>query len=389
MTSLKKIWANKNYRTATIIAVLCGLWLASGTLPGSDASQDLPVDASKDGQQAALTEVRGRHIQAQMYPLAVSTTAQSEAERFVDVKAEVTGQVEALPVAEGAQVEEGEVICRIAVEDRELRLVEAQAAFEQAEIDYDGALRLQSGGYQSKTAIANARARLESTRADLLRRKLDLEKTRIRAPFAGIVEKRAVEIGDLMRPGDSCATILDLDPLVVSAEVSEEEVLRLAPDMPVQVRLPTGERVEGAVRYISRRATEATRTFRVEAVIENADMRLISGITADLDIQIGKVPAHLISASLLSLDEEGRLGVRVLDAQQRVEFHYVNLVGDAGEGIWVTGLPESTVLITVGHQYVGVGQQVAVVFEDKAAAMSDGKEAAASAADKTAMSAPQ
>src|SRR5690606_37388502 len=125
MTSLKKIWANKNYRTAGIIAVLCGLWLASGSLFGSDEDQEQPSDGQEIAQPA-LTEVRGRHIHAQAYSLAVNTTAQSEAERFVDVKAEVTGQVEALPVAEGARVEKGDVICRLAVEDRELRLVEAQ-----------------------------------------------------------------------------------------------------------------------------------------------------------------------------------------------------------------------------------------------------------------------
>ncbi|MCW8196158.1 efflux RND transporter periplasmic adaptor subunit [Proteobacteria bacterium 005FR1] len=367
MTSLKEIWANKNYRTSGVIALALVIWLASGLLDESEeeAAQMGETVAQADENAGALTTVRGRYIYAQPYPLTVAVTAQTEANRLVDLRAELAGQVESLPVKEGARVETGDVICRLAVEDREQRLVEAEAAVEQAQIDYDGAQRLETGGFQSKTAIANAKARLEAAKANLLRRKIDLEKTQIRAPFAGIVEQRPVEIGDLMRPGDTCATIIDLDPLVVSAEASEAEVVRISEGEPARMRFATGEQAKGEVTYISRRANENTRTFRVEVAVNNPDMRLLSGITADMNIEVGVVPAHLVPSSLLILDERGELGLRVLNDEKRVEMYNVELVGDAGDGVWVTGLPESTLLITVGHQYVGVGEQVAVSLEDK------------------------
>lgn len=369
MKSLKEIWANKNYRISAIIAAALLVWLASGLVVKSeDAAESSAQAAAKDHKP--LTEVRARRIQAEPYPLAVAVTAQTEANRAVALRAEVGGQVEALPVAEGNTVKKGEVVCRLAVEDRAQRLEEAEAAVAKAQIDYDGAQRLESGGFQSKTAIANAKAQLEAAKANLLRRRLDLEKTAIRAPFDGIVDVRPVDIGDLMRPGDTCATVIDLDPLVVSAEVSEEEVVRVKKGTVAKARLATGEEVTGAVRYVSRQADDVTRTFRVEAAVDNPDMQLMSGITADLDIQVGTVPAHLISASLLTLDDHGELGVRVLNEGKRVEFYNVELIGDAGDGVWVTGLPESTLLITVGHQYVGIGEEVAVSLEESPTAMS-------------------
>jgi multidrug efflux system membrane fusion protein len=377
MTSLKKIWANKNYRTSAVIALGLMVWLATGLFaePEKSQSQTAAQMASAARDKADLTAVRGRHIQAQPYALTVGVTAQTEANRLLDLRAEVTGQVEALPVREGARVEEGEVICRLAVEDRAQRLAEAQAAVEQAQIDYDGAQRLETGGFQSKTAIATAKAQLEAAKANLLRRQLDLDKTAIRAPFAGILEERPVEIGDLMRPGDTCATIIDLDPLAVSAEVSEAEVIRISEGKSARMRFATGEQAKGEVTYLSRRATDSTRTFRVEVSVANPEMRLLSGITADMHIEVGIIPAHRIPASLLVLDDRGELGVRVLNDERRVEMYNVDLVGDAGDGVWVTGLPESTLLITVGHQYVGIGEQVAVSLED--AAVSDLPENAA------------
>lgn len=369
MTSLREIWANKNYRVSAFIALGLVVWLASGmVLKAQDENE--PAAASSPAKAKPLTEVRARRIQAESYPLAVGVTAQTEANRAVDLRAEVGGQVEVLPVQEGSAVEQGEVICRLAVEDRAQRLEEVKAAVEQAQIDYDGAQRLESGGFQSKTAIANAKARLEAAKANLLRRRLDLEKTAIRAPFDGIVDVRPVNIGDLMRPGDTCATVIDLDPLLVSGEVSEEEVVRVTRGTVAKARLATGEVVTGTIRYVSRQADDVTRTFRVEAAVDNPDMQLMSGITADLDIQVGTVPAHLIAASLLTLDDKGELGVRVLNEAKRVEFYNVELIGDSGEGVWVTGLPESTTLITVGHQYVGIGDEVAVSMEESPAAMS-------------------
>lgn len=366
MTSLKKIWANRNYRTSAVIALALVVWLATGIFDAPEEKQQAPGGtlATADRETASLTAVRGRYIHAQSYPLTVGVTAQTQANRFLNLRAEVSGQVEALPVKEGARVEQGEVICRLAMEDREQRLAEAQAEVEQARIDYDGAQRLETGGFQSKTAIARAKAQLEAAKANLLRRQLDLDKTAIRAPFAGIVEERPVEIGDLMQPGDTCATIIDLDPLVVSAEVSEAEVIRISEGEPARMRFANGEQAKGEVTYISRRASDSTRTFRVEVSVANTEMRLLSGITADMHIEVGVVPAHLVPASLLVLDDKGGLGIRVLNDERRVERYKVNLVGDAGDGVWVTGLPRSTLLITVGHQYVGIGEQVAVSLED-------------------------
>lgn len=362
----RKLTSNVNYLIASVIGLLMVLWLASGLVSGATESADAESKAA--GQKAtAPTHVRARYIEAQPYPLVISVKGKTEANRFVDIKAEVSGQVESLPVKKGTVVKAGDVLCKIAVEDRELRLQEAQAAADQAKLEYDGALRLKSGGFQSQTAIATAKARLEAANAELLRKSLDLQKTVIKAPFDGVVDERPVEIGDLMRSGDVCATLLDLNPLVVSGQLSEEEVVRVEVGSPVAAQLITGEKLQGTVRYVARRSDPVTRTFKVEAAIPNPDMSMYSGITADLRVQTGEIPAHLISSSLLILDAEGRIGVRYINADNRVEFANVELVGDHPEGVWVQGLPKKTLLITVGQEYVTKGEQVQATIENESA----------------------
>ena len=117
------------------------------------------------------------------------------------------------------------------------------------------------------------------------------------------------------------------------------------------------------MRYIASETTGATRTFKVEASSPNPDYVLRSGLTVELALPLTPVRAHSIPSSLLALDDEGKLGVRILNKQNVVQFHNVQLLGDSSDGVWVLGLPEQTRLITVGQEYVSSGSTVEVVLE--------------------------
>lgn len=362
MQSLDSIWKSKNYRMAIIVAVVAALWMASGLVISSDdASSQAPRQVNAEDK---LTTVQVQRLQAKPYSLQVRVRARTEANRVVDIRAEVDGRVSAQPATKGSLVEASDVVCELALEDRQLRLAEAEAAVTQAQLEYDGSLRLKSGGYQSKTAIAGAKARLQTAKANHQRRKLDLANLNIRAPFDGVVDTRPVELGDYMRKGDICARVIDLDPLVLSGQVSETEVSSLRVGGEAAGVLRTGEQVVGKIRYIGRESDPTTRTFPVEVEVANPEGKLLVGITSKLVLPVGSVSAFHIPASLLSLDDEGRVGVRVVDETKVVQFYLVNIIGNDDDGVWVNGLPESSLLITVGQEYVSQGEKVAYQFKN-------------------------
>jgi len=358
MTVLSRMWAKKNYRFALIMGGFMLLWLSSGVLVNSSEES-----ASPAAEPAKIAAVRGRIIAAQDYALAVKLRARTEPNRAVDVKAEVMGRVIGLPVEKGDIVALGDVICELSSEDRAERVEQFNAVLGKARLDYDGALRLKSGGYQSRTAIADALSRLETAKADAKKAKLDLANLKIRAPFAGVVDVRPVEIGDFMQRADICARVLDMAPLLVAGRVAEASVAKMQNHSIVKVVLAGGKTVEGKIRFIERNADEITRTFRLEALVENNDLTLRSGLTAQMVIPVGATKAHLVSASLLALDDQGQVGVKVLDGNNVVSFHLVQIIGDESDGVWVQGLPEHTTLITVGQQYVTAGETVALTLD--------------------------
>jgi multidrug efflux system membrane fusion protein len=356
------------YLIAIAIAVLLGLWLLSGQFAGEDPVQpgtlaEQNTASSARHEDRAPTRVRGRVIHAQPQFQQVVVRGKTANKRTVEVRSEISGRVVERPVERGSQVETGDLLCRIAVDAREASLIEAREAFGQARIEYEGSIELQQKGFQSQTAIAQARARLAAAQAQVKRSELELERTRIRAPFAGIVEDLHVENGDFVTPGVGCVTLVDLDPMLLTGRISERDVLNVRVGQMAIGRLSDGSRVQGPVTFVGQQSDVATRTYALEVEIDNDDMALRSGVTAQLTIPVAEVLAQHVSSALFALDDEGRIGVRTVDEQSNVQFHHVEMVRDDADGVWVTGLPEVATLITVGQELVMPGERVEVEYE--------------------------
>ena len=360
----------KTHLTALVIAVATGIWLASGFVGGVDAVADHPsirernANTVANGDDRKPTVVRARTLIASAYSDEVIIRGHTENKRTVEVRAETQGRVVERPVERGTVVAPGDLLCRLAVEDRQAQVNQAKEAVNQAQIEHEGSLRLEDGGFQSKTAIAQAKSRLATAEAQLEAATLDFERTFIRAPFGGVVEQTLLEVGSYAQPATPCARIVDLDPMLLVGQVSERDVGRLAIGTTAIGVLASGETATGTISFIGNQAESATRTYRVEATVPNPHHRLLSGATADIAIVVGEVDAHQISSALLALDDAGQLGVRTVDPGGHVVFRPVEIVADADEGVWVTGLPTTVTLITVGHQLVVDGERVEVRLED-------------------------
>ena len=359
----------KTYITAFIIAVATIAWLASGQFgAGPDEAKRLSITERNDRADAAVEDRAPSRVRARI-STAVEQTAfarvrgRTENKRTVDVRAETVGRVVARPVELGDRVTTGDALCRLSMDDRAARLVEAQAALRQAHIEYRGTLRLKSAGLQSETAIAAAAARLAATRAGLESIELDIARTRVRAPFHGMVEITHVEVGDYVQPGAACVTLVDLDPMLLVGQITERDVARIRVGEQAFGELATGERLSGSIGFIGQQADPTTRTYRVEIEVPNADYALRSGITADILVAAETSPAHHVSPALFALDDEGAVGIRLVDADDRVAFRRVEILRDEAEGVWVTGLPEVATIITVGHEFVVPGEALDIDFE--------------------------
>ncbi len=306
--------------------------------------------------------VRVRVVHAQMRNETLFLRGRTEAVARVEVRAQTSGQIIAVPVKKGAFVKKGAVLCMLDMGARKAQLAEAEAALAQAELDYKASTALSTSGFASKTREAANKARRDAALAAISRVKLDIERTRITAPFAGVIEEQPAKIGDLLQQGGSCATLVQQDPILVTGQVSERNISGLKVNMKAKASLVTGEKVSGHIRFIASSAEPATRTFKIELEVANPDRRLRDGVTARIEIPLALQKAHLVASSLLLLSDAGEIGVRIVDKDNVVRFMPVKILDDGITGTWVGGLPEKVTLITTGQGYVRHGQKVEPVF---------------------------
>ena len=188
---------------------------------------------------------------------------------------------------------------------------------------------------------------------------VELNRTEVKAPFRGYVEK-IVKPGNLLNRGEICAVIIELDPLTFVAEVPEAEIKSIVKGQKVLIELVTGETITSKLSFVSKSATPATRSFRVEAEVENSKGVIRDGITGTMKIYTNKILAHKISPSILLLSDNGTIGVKSVNNNNIVEFLPIKIIEDTNDGIWVTGIPNLSNLIVVGQGFVETGQEVAV-----------------------------
>jgi len=292
---------------------------------------------------------------------AVLLRGQTEAARKVEIRAETTGRVISAPARRGERIAAGQILCRIDPGSRPANLAEAEARRTEARINANAAARLQEGGYASETAAAAAAAALQAAEAMVEAAATELARTAIVAPFAGLLETDTAETGSLLTTGGLCATLIELDPIRLVGYVPEAEVDRIALGAEASAELATGTRVAGRVSFLSRAADPATRTFRVEVAIPPAGGTIRDGQTAEITVSSPGGMAHLLPASALTLDDDGRLGVRLIDAAGRAAFAPVELLRDTVDGVWLGGLPEQAEVILVGQEFVTDGVAVRAV----------------------------
>ncbi len=342
---------------ATSIAGIIGIWLLSGQI-GKDEVAVSEGPAANGAEDGTLARVRIARIAAQQRDATLTIRGRTEALRKVTLRAETQGVIVAMPVERGMFVEDGDIICEIAVNDRAARLEEARALVTQRRAENDAARELGERGYRSDIQRSAALAAYDSARARLSAAEVELERTRIRAPFDGILDERHVNVGDFMSPGTPCGVVVDQDPFLIVGQVSERDVAKVTLGSPGVGRLIDGSEVEGRIRFIGTQADAATRTFRIELEVSNEDGLLRDGVTSDIIVPVQSTEAHRISPAVLSLLDTGQVGVKIVDDDNMVRFVAIEIVADDSDGFWVRGLPPLARVIVVGQEYVMPGQHV-------------------------------
>ena len=286
----------------------------------------------------------------------------SEASRIVIIKSQVEGKVSSKTFEKGKFYKAGSQLVLVDPEDKIAKLKEMEALLNQRKKEYEVAEKLFEKGFRSEVKLSESRTNFENALALFEKSQVELNNTKILTPFDSTIEDSYVELGDYVKKGDNIAKIVDLDPIFIKINVTENEIGNLRLNQKTLIKI-SDKSYKGRINYISKTSDPLTRNFKVEIQINNANKKIISGLSSEVIISLSEEDAYLIPSSLISLDNQGKIGVKVVK-EKKVSFLTVDIISDTGNGYWINSNSnknlEDYMLITQGHEYVTEGENVII-----------------------------
>ncbi len=340
------------------LVAVATLWIASGYLfpHESPHSRAAPTPAGA----AKLFPVGTIEARVEPHSRKLALSGRTEADRKVMVTARASGVITEINVRRGQHVNQGDVIAVLSDEAREAQVAQARAVLAQRKAEFEARSRLIAQGTLPKLDLGNLEAQYKGAEAALAAAEAERDRGVVRAPWSGIVNDVPVEVGQaaFSMAGKEIAQMIALDPILAVGEVAERRVSGFKVGDPAEIRLVTGETAKGRVRFISKTASNTTRTYRVEVEVANPTGAIPDGITAEMMIWLAPAPSARVPRSALTFSSAGDLGVRIVQPGDKVAFVPVTLVEDEQEYMWVAGLEDRARVIVQGQDFVREGQLV-------------------------------
>ncbi len=358
----------KFHKVAAIaVLIVTAAWVVTGQFSsvGSAANEDeAQAPAERPQVQTpvrTVAVVAPPHIE---HARAIRVSGYTDADKRAVLATRAAGVVEELPISLGQRVKAGDLIVKLEAEGKQAAVDTARQVVSQREAEATAARRLDQQGNAPKLQLDNVLSALAAARSQLEAAVAELERNSVRAPFDGVIDRVDVELGSSAQAGTPVATILNLNPILARGEVSERDLGYVKPGDPAQVRLVNGLVVDGKIRHISRDATSATRTFRVEVAIPNENGAVPAGMTAEITLRAAPVDATVLPRSVVTLSSDGDLGIRAVDPDNKVVFYPIDLVDDTAGGLILAGIPSNVRIIVAGQELISEGDTVNPVEAD-------------------------
>lgn len=398
----------------SILLIVVG-WIGSGQFTNVNAQDDTSAinESNTEAVENIVVEDAGSKVEVKEFIFSqidqsIELQGQTTHNKKIDVKSETTGNIINIAFKRGDKVSKGEELIKISIENRKELLNSAKKDLDRLnkelelneknkinrlsqnkeliklyEIEFASAKQLIDKGLSSKSKLslasfnlANARsdqedilitfesqqssigAQIANVRSQLKNIELDIDKTVINSPFSGIISDKMIEESEYITPGNIMFTIIDLNPIKIQGYLSEFDVNKVSLGTKAIIENTNGLKKTGTISFISPSAETSTRTFEITIEADNADLSFKSGITTKITIAGSELKAHKIPPSILTLQDDGTVGVKAVNDENIVIFYPTTSVKDTIDGIWVSGLPDKVNLIVTGQEYVAVGESV-------------------------------
>lgn len=246
------------------------------------------IEQAMESQPPSTETVSATVAETTVWQPTLSAVGSLRAAQGIDLTAEINGRVTEVPVADGASVEQGQVIVRLDAAELQAELRGAQAEAQLAQIELDRQRRLREQNAAAQSAVDRAQSQLEQAQARVAAIQAQLDKKTITAPFAGRLGILQVDPGQYIDAGRMIATLQTVRPIQVDFALPQGQLPRVSAGQQLVARVDAyaDRRFEGQVTAISPRVSASTRNANMRGRLANEEGLLQPGMFVDVAVQL-------------------------------------------------------------------------------------------------------
>jgi membrane fusion protein (multidrug efflux system) len=358
--------------TKRIIYTIVGLIVVIGVLGGIKALQIHEMILHGEQSVVPPLPVNTAVVQRQSWQTLLTSVGSLEAVQGVMVTAELKGKVVQIGFEPGAMVRAGDLLVQQDISSEEAQLRGAEAALELARVNVERMRKLLSDETIAQSQYDNAEAQFKEAKAQVDNIRATIEKKTIRAPFAGRLGIRLVNLGQTLNEGDQIVSLQALNPIFANFFLPQQDLARIRQGLTVQLTtdvLP-GEVVEGKITAINSQVDPSTRNIGVQATVANLQEHLRPGMFVKVAVVLpvqDKVLAIPATAVLYAPYGDSVFVVEEEKSEKNgqhgkiVHQQFVRLGEKRGDFVSViSGLKEGETVVSTGAFKLRNGQAVVV-----------------------------
>ena len=358
----------RNFRAhrfaALVVLVAAAAWVGTGEFASVGSQEKAASETAGNDSPPKEAEVSNLRTVAVITPnfsdhareIRVSGATQPDKQAVLAARA--SGIISSLTIEKGQIVPADTLVMTLEGPELSAAITNAETMLAQVRRTADVTEKLFANGNTSESKLIADRASVASAKAALSQATAASDRLKLTAPFTGFVDTVKVERGEWLQAGTPVAIILSLDPIVVRADISELDIGYLKVGDKAAVRLVNGRKLEGTVRFVALDAEPKTRTYQVEVALPNPERSIPSGMTAEVSLYAAPVRSVTVPRSIITLSDDGDLGLRVVDADGVANFAAVELIDDTPMGLVLAGVPDGVRIIVSGQDLVKDGDKV-------------------------------
>jgi membrane fusion protein (multidrug efflux system) len=275
--------------TKRMVIMLIAVAIVFGGIFGFQVFKAAMIKKFMSSMQAPPQTISATKAELSPWQPQIEAVGSFRAVKGADLSLEVAGVVDSISFNSGDDVKEGALLLKLRDADDVAKLESLQATAALSQLTYDRDLKQFKIQAVSQATLDTDKANLKNAQAQVAQQQAILDKKTLRAPFAGHLGIRAVDLGQYLSAGTTIVTLQALDPVFVDFFVPQQSVdqIRIGATVTVKVDAYRDQAFRGEISAINPKVDASSRNVQIRATLKNSDHKLLPGMYATVDIMTG------------------------------------------------------------------------------------------------------